>query len=178
MTSPTRPSVQPRCGRGGHSSFSASQVIRFGDGRPRRARRPHGTVRLAAGRYRRGADTEGKAGRTLSDLWAEPPVEGEPAVGAAAEGRVRVVLEPSGRVREVILADGVGSMTVPQLSAALVVAFQEAQDAVRVHTAYAGLPSAERLAAVSAEATAVAERRFAEISTALYALNRRVRSEQ
>jgi len=93
------------------------------------------------------------------------------AVGEAADGRVRVVLDPGGRVTEVELADDVTEMPVRQLSAALTAAFQRAQAAAGAE--FAGLPPAERLAAASERAMADAERRFNEISTVLYDLDRR-----
>jgi hypothetical protein len=95
------------------------------------------------------------------------------AVGEAADGRVRVVLDGSGRVRDVVLTDRAGEMSMPRLSEALVVAFQQAQDTVRSRGPYGGVPERERLEAAAAEATAAAERRFEEISTALYDLDRR-----
>jgi hypothetical protein len=54
-------------------------------------------------------------------------------------------------------------------------AFQQAQDALPASAdVYEGLPSIERLQAASAEAEAMAERRFGEISAALYDLTRAV----
>jgi hypothetical protein len=92
------------------------------------------------------------------------------AVGEAAGGQVRVVLDGSGRVRDVVLA---GEMSMPRLSEALVAAFQQAQDIIGSRRPYGGMPERERLEAAAAEATAAAERRFEEISTALYDLERR-----
>ena len=102
----------------------------------------------------------------------------QPVVGGSADGRVRVELDPSGRVRDITF-----DRDVAELREALITAFQRAQDAARAAaeesagSRYGGLPSAQRLEAAAAEATAAAERRFAEISTVLYDLDRRAERE-
>ena len=118
----------------------------------------------------------------MSDQWAQSPLGDQPSIGEAAEGQVRVSLDSAGRVHEVALADTVNSMSLAQLSEALVAAFQQAQDQARAKIGrkagqYGGLPSRERLEAVAAEAEALGERRFNEISAALYDLNRRAGGE-
>jgi hypothetical protein len=93
-------------------------------------------------------------------------------VGEGAEGRVRVELDSAGRVRDITLGDG---LSRAELREALIDAFHEAQDAA--HADFDSLPSAQRLAEAAAEVTAAAERRFAEISSALYDLDRRAERE-
>ena len=99
----------------------------------------------------------------MTDSWVD---------GEAADGRVRVELDASGRVRDISFDDG---LSRAELREALIAAFHEAQDALRV--GYEGLPSVQRLGEAAAEVTAAAERRFAEISQALYDLDRRAERE-
>ena len=95
-------------------------------------------------------------------------------VGEAAEGSVRVELDAGGMVRDVVVEQQAMTMSARQLSEALVTAFQAAQDAARESAQqYGDLPSRERLQAAADEATANADCRFEEISTALYDLTRR-----
>jgi DNA-binding protein YbaB len=119
----------------------------------------------------------------MSDERAQQPPEGNvSSIGEAAEGQVRVSLDSTGRVRDVTLAATVASMPLTDLSEALVAAFRQAHDEIHSRAArdaaqYGGLPSVEHLEAVAAAAEAVGERRFNEISTVLYDLNRRAGSE-
>jgi len=104
------------------------------------------------------------------------------AFAQAAGGWVRVELDDSGRVHDVVLDPQAMTMTASQLCEALITAFQQAQDAARakVESAaaqYGGIASPERLQAAAEDATATAERRFEEISTVLYDLDRRAGSQ-
>jgi DNA-binding protein YbaB len=117
----------------------------------------------------------------VSDQWEQP--SSDAVVGEAAEGRVRVVLNAAGLVQRVDLADDVVQLPVRQLGSALTAALQQAQAAVAARAgqaaaAYGGLPSRARLEAASQQASAEAERRFGEISTVLYDLDRRAGRER
>ncbi|GAA2674505.1 YbaB/EbfC family nucleoid-associated protein [Actinoplanes palleronii] len=101
-----------------------------------------------------------------------------PAAGEAADGRVRVELGADGRLSDLYLDPRVAYLPVEQLRDALVEAFTTAQDTAADRTGPAtsgyGTPVApDRLKAALAEASDSAERRFAEISTALSDLSRR-----
>ena len=91
---------------------------------------------------------------------------------------VRVELDASGRVRDVLLDQQVMQWSADELSRALIAAFQDAQDragadAEAAAAGYGGLPSRARLQQALEEATTGAERRFTGVSTALYDLTRR-----
>jgi hypothetical protein len=93
-------------------------------------------------------------------------------------GAVRVELDATGRVCDVVLDEQVMNWSATELSEALVAAFQDAQDRARHDVAaaaaeYGGLPSQDRLQGALEESTSEAERRFADLSTALYDLTRR-----
>jgi hypothetical protein len=91
------------------------------------------------------------------------------------EGWVHVELDQDGRLEELVLDPRVTQLSVDELRLALIAAFTRAQDSVWVAveeaaSSYAGLSNFE---VASAEVTEQAERRFAEISTALFDLSRR-----
>lgn len=115
----------------------------------------------------------------MDDTWGKQPGGDRAAVGEGGDGLVRVELDDTGRVRDVVFDSAVRSLPLAQVSAAVIEAFQQAQDAARAaaersgEQLYGGLPSRDRLEAATTEAQAMAERRFEEISTALYELNRR-----
>ena len=118
---------------------------------------------------------------TMVDVTTQSPDE-PGAVGSAAGGWVRVELDTAGRVRDVSLDPRAMTMTAAALGDALATAFRQAQDTVRAQAdemaaRYHGLPSPERLQAAAEEATAAAERRFEEISSVLYDLDRRAGSQ-
>ncbi|MFI1990715.1 YbaB/EbfC family nucleoid-associated protein [Actinoplanes sp. NPDC020271] len=93
----------------------------------------------------------------------------------AAAGRVWVELDGSGRLTDLYLDPRVTQMPVEDLRAALIAAFTTAQDrAAEQAPSWHGAPVApERLTRALAEASDTAERRFAEVATALNDLNRR-----
>jgi hypothetical protein len=103
----------------------------------------------------------------------------EPAIGEAADGRVRVELDDDGRLYDLYLDPRVAYLPVEELREALFDAFTGAQDRLRdrsdvaAATRYAGTAAPERLQAALTEASETAERRFAEVSTALFDLSRR-----
>ncbi|AEV82990.1 Nucleoporin [Actinoplanes sp. SE50] len=101
-----------------------------------------------------------------------------PAVGEAADGRVWLELGGDGRIAELYLDPRVVHLPLGELRDALVTAFTMAQDAVRdraeaATARYAETVVPDRLKAALAEASDTAERRFAEVSVALYDLSRR-----
>ncbi len=103
---------------------------------------------------------------------------GQPAVGEAADGRVRVELDDDGRLADLYLDPRVSYLPLEELRDALIEAFATAQDRLgeRVEAAaarYGAGVAPERLQATLAEASDTAERRFAEVSIALYDLSRR-----
>ncbi|GAA2878345.1 hypothetical protein Acy02nite_15760 [Actinoplanes cyaneus] len=98
--------------------------------------------------------------------------------GEAAAGRVWVELDSAGRLTDLYLDPRVSYLPLEDLRAALIAAFTTAQDrladrAVEATSRYGAQAAPERLAAALAEASDTAERRFAEIATALNDLNRR-----
>ncbi|GLY08696.1 YbaB/EbfC family nucleoid-associated protein [Actinoplanes sp. NBRC 101535] len=100
----------------------------------------------------------------MNDVWA----------GEAADGRVRVELDNAGRLHDLRLDPSVAYLATEELRRALIAAFTAAQTAVTGPAGPGGTPvDPERLTALLDETTDTAERRFAEISTALYDINRR-----
>ncbi|BCJ45874.1 hypothetical protein GCM10010168_57060 [Actinoplanes ianthinogenes] len=96
------------------------------------------------------------------------------AYGEAADGRVRVELEGDGRVSDLYLDPRVAYLPLDELRVALLEAFDMAQAGLRDRPGrYDAVATPERLRNALAEASDTAERRFAEVSTALYDLNRR-----
>lgn len=98
--------------------------------------------------------------------------------GEAADGRVWVELDTDGRLTDLYLDPRVSYLPLDELRAALIEAFTAAQDQVRERAVeatsrYGESVAPERLRSALAEASDTAERRFAEISVALYDLNRR-----
>ncbi|BCY07060.1 YbaB/EbfC family nucleoid-associated protein [Actinoplanes sp. L3-i22] len=96
----------------------------------------------------------------------------------AADGRVWVELDSDGRLSDLYLDPRVSYLPLEELRAALIAAFTAAQDQVQDQTGkttsrYGAAVAPERLRNALAEASDTAERRFAEISTALNDLNRR-----
>lgn len=119
----------------------------------------------------------------MGDPWEQSPFHEPAAVGEAANGRLRVELDATGRVSNILLDQAVASLPLPELREAIIAAFQQAQDAARTNAEqvadrrYGGLAPRERLEAVAADASAAADRRFAEISTVLHDLDRRAEHE-
>jgi hypothetical protein len=95
--------------------------------------------------------------------------------GGGLNGQVRVELDTAGRVQHVAVDAAAMAVSPAQLGAEIVAAFQAAQD--KVAAGLAGRPGLDRLTAASAAAMADAERRFGEISGALYDLDRRAGRE-
>jgi len=95
--------------------------------------------------------------------------------GEAAAGRVWVELDSAGRLTDLYLDPRVTSMPLEDLRAALIAAFTTAQDraAEQAPSRYSTPAAPERLTNALAEASDTAERRFAEVATALNDLNRR-----
>jgi hypothetical protein len=98
--------------------------------------------------------------------------------GEAADGRVRVELDEDGRLADLHLDPRVSYLPLEELREALIQAFTEAQDRARERTAetasrYGETVAADRLNQALSEASDTAERRFAEVSVALYDLSRR-----
>jgi hypothetical protein len=95
--------------------------------------------------------------------------------GEAAEGRVWVELDAGGRLNDLYLDPRVVYLPLEELRAALIAAFTAAQDQIQDQppSRYAVTATPERLRNALAEASDAAERRFAEVSTALNDLNRR-----
>ncbi|MEU4691749.1 hypothetical protein [Actinoplanes sp. NPDC023714] len=86
--------------------------------------------------------------------------------GEAAGGWIRVELASDGRLWDLVLDPQVASLPVEDLRDELFRAFLDAQECLA--------PSfSEDFAQQVADASATAERRFAEISTALYDISRR-----
>ncbi|MEU8237316.1 hypothetical protein [Actinoplanes missouriensis] len=86
--------------------------------------------------------------------------------GEAAGGWIRVELASDGRLWDLILDPRVTAMTAQDLRSGLVEAFLDAQECLAPATG-------EAFAQQVADASEAAERRFAEISTALYDISRR-----
>ncbi|WIM98506.1 hypothetical protein ACTOB_002107 [Actinoplanes oblitus] len=103
----------------------------------------------------------------------------ELAYGEAADGRVRVAIEDDGRLSDLYLDPQVAYLPLDELRVALLEAIDMAQDRLRDRSAaettsrYGAVAGPDRLKAALAEASDTAERRFAEVSTVLYDLNRR-----
>ncbi len=93
--------------------------------------------------------------------------------GEAAGGLIRVELDADGRLWELDLDPRVMALTATELRDALVTAITQAQDELRDEVEAAVRPYAAAFPEQVAEATAVADRRFAEISTALYDIAKR-----
>ncbi|WP_430781294.1 hypothetical protein [Actinoplanes sp. G11-F43] len=85
------------------------------------------------------------------------------SAGEGADGLVRIELDSAGQLWDVVLHPDVTQLTVDELRTALFDAITQAQ---------AGLPGLDE---TIADATSVADRRFAEISEALHAISRRRR---
>ncbi|GIF12970.1 YbaB/EbfC family nucleoid-associated protein [Actinoplanes teichomyceticus] len=110
--------------------------------------------------------------------WARDLDHREPVAGEAADGRVRVALDGDGRLVELHLDPRVAYLPLDELRRALIDAFTAAWDrrAGRdgdVAARYGAGVAPDRLRASLAEASETAERRFAEVCTALSDLNRR-----
>ena len=90
-------------------------------------------------------------------------------VGTAAAGRVQVELDPDGTLRDIFLDPRVAYLPVEELRDALVTAFTQAQSLVRDQAP----ADPDELTSALTEASDLAERRFAEVSTALFDLTRR-----
>ncbi|BBH65123.1 hypothetical protein ACTI_18080 [Actinoplanes sp. OR16] len=88
--------------------------------------------------------------------------------GEAAGGRIRVELASDGRLWDLVLDPQVASLPVEDLRDGLFRAFLDAQECLSP-------ASSDHFAQQVADASATAERRFAEISTALYDISRRAR---
>ena len=98
--------------------------------------------------------------------------------GEAADGRVWVELDGDGRLSDLYLDPRVAHLPLDELRAAIIDAFTAAQDGVKEQAEaatarYAETVAPERLTAALSEASDTAERRFAEVSVALYDLSRR-----
>lgn len=98
--------------------------------------------------------------------------------GEAADGRVWVELDSDGRLNDLYLDPRVAYLPLEELRGALIDAFTAAQDQLRdssenTISQYGVTAAPDRLTAALAEASDTAERRFAEVSTALSDLNRR-----
>ena len=93
--------------------------------------------------------------------------------GEAADGRIRVELDADGRLWDLTLDPRVTALPVDELRAALITAFTQAQDDLMDEVAEAAEPYATAFPQRIAEVSADAERRFAEISTALYDIAKR-----
>ncbi|WP_328468024.1 YbaB/EbfC family nucleoid-associated protein [Actinoplanes sp. NBC_00393] len=101
-------------------------------------------------------------------------------VGQAADGRVQVELDADGTLRDIVLDPRVAYLPVEELRVALLTAFASAFEEVQSQpppeypaASAASAASAEELNSALTEATDAAERRFAEISTALFDISRR-----
>jgi DNA-binding protein YbaB len=98
--------------------------------------------------------------------------------GEAADGRVWVELDEDGRLVDLYLDPRVSYLPLEELREALIRAFTEAQEQMRERTAeaasrYGETVAPDRLKEALSEASDTAERRFAEVSVALYDLSRR-----
>ncbi|GIF04270.1 YbaB/EbfC family nucleoid-associated protein [Actinoplanes siamensis] len=116
------------------------------------------------------ADVEGAMGD-----FSYGPGRSSGASAEAADGRVRVELDADGRLADLYLDPRVAYLPLDELRAALIEAFTAAQDEVRERAGsrYDGAAAPERLRDALAESSDTAERRFAEMSVALYDLSRR-----
>jgi DNA-binding protein YbaB len=105
------------------------------------------------------------------------------ASGEDADGLVRVEVDGGGQVVDLTLDPRAMRLGASELAEAVKTALQRAQAAARseleTQTRHLGevLPSRDRLAATLEEATASAERRLGEFSTAMYDLSRQAGSQ-
>lgn len=123
------------------------------------------------------SDSSGPAGLGPGSAGFGPGSAGFVA-GEAADGRVWVELDGEGRLTDLYLDPRVAYLPLDELRAALVEAFTAAQDGVREQaeaatTRFAATVAPDRLTEALSEASDTAERRFAEMSVALYDLSRR-----
>jgi DNA-binding protein YbaB len=86
--------------------------------------------------------------------------------GEAAGGWIRIELASDGRLWDLLLDPQVTTLPAEDLRHGLVSAFRDAQECLAP-------TSGEQFAEQVADVSATAERRFAEISTALYDISRR-----
>ncbi|WP_433827592.1 hypothetical protein ACQP2E_37030 [Actinoplanes sp. CA-015351] len=86
--------------------------------------------------------------------------------GEAAGGWIRVELTEDGRLWDLFLDPGVTALPVSELRDGLIAAFSGAQS-------HLGFSCGGAFEDQVADASAMAERRFAELSTALYDITRR-----
>ena len=93
--------------------------------------------------------------------------------GEAADGRIRVELDADGRLWDLALDPRVMTLPVEELRSALITAITRAQDDLLDEVEEAARPYAIAYPQQVSDASAVAERRFAEISTALYDIAKR-----
>jgi len=90
------------------------------------------------------------------------------------DGLVRVEFDEDGTLRDLDLSPRVAYLPVEELRDVLFRAFTEAQEAARPQApADYSVASARELNEALTEASDLAERRFAEVSTALYDITRR-----
>jgi len=94
-------------------------------------------------------------------------------IGEAAGGLIRVELDADGRLWDLELDPRVTAWPVTELRDALVAAITQAQDELRDEVEAASQAYAAAFPQQVAEAIALADRRFAEISTALYDIAKR-----
>ncbi|GIF40569.1 hypothetical protein [Actinoplanes xinjiangensis] len=107
--------------------------------------------------------TQGYDEHARSTREAETSPDYIASVGEGADGLVRIELDGTGRLWDVVLDPQVTELTVEELRTALFDAITAAQG---------GLPVPDFEASV-ADVNTAAERRFAEISAALHDLSRR-----
>ncbi|WP_229067763.1 YbaB/EbfC family nucleoid-associated protein [Actinoplanes sp. DH11] len=93
--------------------------------------------------------------------------------GESAGGWIRVELGGDGRLWDLVLDPRVTSLHTEQLRDGLVAAFRDAQDGLSSTGEEFARQASEDFAQEVADASATAERRFAELSTALYDITRK-----
>lgn len=119
----------------------------------------------------------------MADSWTSGQIGSVRASVEAADGLVRVEVDGAGHVTELVLDPRAMRLGASELAEAMKAALQQAQAAARsevegqVRRLGEALPSRDRLAATLEEATASAERRMNEFSTAMYDLSRRAGSQ-
>jgi DNA-binding protein YbaB len=119
----------------------------------------------------------------VADSWTSDQIGVVRASGEAADGLVRVEVDGAGQVIDLVLDPRAMRLGAPDLAEAVKAALAQAQAAARsevdrqVRRLGETLPSRDRLAATLEEATASAERRMNEFSTAVYDLSRRAGSQ-
>ena len=92
------------------------------------------------------------------------------AIGESDDGRIRVELDGDGRIWDLVVDPQAMALPADAFRAALITAFTEAQDQVREQVMAAAAYAA---GTPPQDAVETADRRFAEISLALYDLTRR-----